>query len=247
MAYADVLPYTTPKYEFNGIRHLLQILERPGEEDEQCEGYMESCNPYIIFTIDERSFLDCLVESRSLGKSWECYDPSINELLIKIMEPAPHALGTTAFADIFHAWRGPYNPVYPLEPTGTMIFRGNSNKKKRADCSCRPEHPGLDMKWPTIAVEVVYTETPGKMMKDVGFWLNDCSGQVNIVLTVKIHRRGNISIQQWKMGAGTPVSVQKLEISKNPAPKCEKIQGSMQLSFEEIHLRPKGPNDRLYY
>ncbi|CRL20147.1 unnamed protein product [Penicillium camemberti] len=44
-------------------------------------------------------------------------------------------------------------------------------------------------------------------------------------------------------GNHTPLPVQKLEISRNPAPKCEKIQGSMQLSFEDIHLRPKGPND----
>lgn len=239
--YADVLPSTTPKYEFKGIQHLLQIVEGPGEEDEQCEGH----NPYIIFTIDERSFLDCLENSpsRSLGKSWECYDPSINELLVKIMESPPHGVAISAFTEIFLAWRGPYNSNYPLEGTGTIIFRGNSKKKKKADCSWRPEHSGLDRKWPTIAVEVAYTEPPAKMIRDVQFWLNECDGQVNIMLTVKIHKRGKISIEQWRMGARAPFPVQKLEISRNPAPNCEKIQGSMRLSFEDIHLRPKGPND----
>lgn len=58
--------------------------------------------------------------------------------------------------------------------------------------------------------------------------------------TVKIYE---ISIEQWKMGNRTPFPVQKLEITRNPAPNCEKIQGRIQLSFEDIHLRPKGPND----
>ncbi|KAJ5425591.1 hypothetical protein N7465_000661 [Penicillium sp. CMV-2018d] len=92
-----------------------------------------------------------------------------------------------------------------------------------------PEHSGLDRGWPTIVVEVAYSETPAKMIKDAKFWLNESSGQV--------------SIEQWKMGTRAPVPVQKLEITRNPAPKCEKIQGRMRLSFEEIHLRPKGSDD----
>ncbi|KAJ5967352.1 hypothetical protein N7501_003600 [Penicillium viridicatum] len=84
---------------------------------------------------------------------------------------------------------------------------------------------------------------PAKMIRDVDFWLNESSGQVNIVLTVKIYERGRISIEQWKMGARAPVPIQKLEITRNPAPKCEKIQGSMRLSFEETNLRPNGPDD----
>ncbi|KAJ5193493.1 hypothetical protein N7449_009635 [Penicillium cf. viridicatum] len=245
MAYADVLPSTTPKYEFKGIQHCLQIVEEPGEQDEQCKGYMDSRNPYVIFTIDERSFLDCFQnsEERSLRKSWEFYDHSINELLVNIMETTPHAVGTTAFTGIFLAWSGPYNPNYPLVGTGTAIFRGSSNQKKRADCSWMPEHSGLDRRWPTIAVEVAWSEPRGKVIKDVNFWLNESSGQVNIVLTVKIYERGRISIEQWKMGAHAPVPVQKIEITRNPAPKCEKIQGSMRLLFEDIQLRPKGPND----
>ncbi|CAI7576129.1 unnamed protein product [Penicillium palitans] len=241
MAYADVLPDTTPKYEFKGIQHLLQIVEGLEEQDEDCEGYMEgymgSRNPYIIFTIDERSFLDCLEnpEARSLRQSWECYDPSINELLVKIMESPPHAQGIFAFTKMFHAWQGPDNENYPLGDTGATLFRGTSNTKKRADCSWRPEHSGLDRKWPTIVVEVVYSERPAKMIQDVKFWLT----------AFNIHKRsGKISIEQWKVGAHTPFPVQKLEITRNPGPKCEKIQGrSMRFSFEEIHLRPKGPND----
>ncbi|KAL2705313.1 hypothetical protein AAEP93_000563 [Penicillium crustosum] len=80
------------------------------------------------------------------------------------------------------------------------------------------------------------------MIRKVNFWLNECSGQVNIVLTVKIHKRERISIiEQWKMGNRTPVPIQKLEITKNPAPNYEK--GSMRFSFEDIHLGPKGPDD----
>lgn len=58
------------------------------------------------------------------------------------------------------------------------------------------------------------------MIRDVKFWLNKSTGKVNIVLTVKIYE---ISIEQWKMGNRTPFPVQKLEITRNPAPNCEKI------------------------
>ncbi|CAI7630263.1 unnamed protein product [Penicillium viridicatum] len=100
-----------------------------------------------------------------------------------------------------------------------------------------PEHSGLDRGWLTIVVEVAYSETPAQMIRDVDFLVE------RIFRTVKIYERGRIFIEQWKMGAHAPAPIQKLEITKNPTPKCEKIQGRMRLPFEEIHLRPKGPDD----
>lgn len=81
------------------------------------------------------------------------------------------------------------------------------------------------------------------MIRDVAFWLTQSSGKVNVVLTVNLHTRGRISIEQWKMGGRAPVPVQRLEITRKPAPKCEKVRGSMRIPFDEIHLRPKGPRD----
>lgn len=248
MGYADVLPSTTRRYEFKGIQHSLEIVEGPDEEDEQYEQYAGSTlldDKYVIFTIDEGSFLDCFLnaEESSLRKSWEAYDPSINELLVKTIESAPHSVGTGTFIQLFHAWLGPYNRKDRLIGIGRTSCRGSSNNRKRPDCAWVPDHSGLDREWPTIVVEVSYSENRAKMMRDVNFWLNESSGQVNIVLTVRIHARRSISIQQWKMGNCTPFSVQKLEIAENPAPNCERIQGTMRLSFEDIYLRPKGRDD----
>ncbi|KAJ6127833.1 hypothetical protein N7471_009050 [Penicillium samsonianum] len=240
MSYKDVLP-SIAKYEFKGIQDCLQILD---QKQEQYEKNMDSF-PYVFFTIDERAFLDCFEnsEERELRKSWEFYDPSIKLLLVKIMESGPHATATAAFTQIFLTWRGPFDPNRPLVSTATNIFRGSLNKKKKADCSWTPAHPGLNRKWPTIAVEVAWSEPGWKLIQDVEFWLNQCHGQVNIVLTINICERGRILIRQWRSGARGPVQVQKIEITKDPAPKTEKIQGSMKLPFEQIHLRPKGPNE----
>ncbi|KAJ9489682.1 hypothetical protein VN97_g3570 [Penicillium thymicola] len=231
MGYADVLPSTTRRYEFKGIQHCLEIVEGPEEEDEQYEQYAGSTlldGKYVIFTIDEGSFLDCFLnaEESSLRKSWEAYDPSMNELLVKTIESVPHSVGTGTFTHLFHRWLGPYDANYPLIGIGTTSCRGSSNNRKRPDCAWVPKHSGLDRKWPTIVVEVSYSETPAKMMRDVNFWLNESSGQVNIVLTVRIHERRRISIQQWKMGNRTPFSVQKLEIAKNPAPNYKSLSAS---------------------
>ncbi|OQD60876.1 hypothetical protein PENPOL_c020G01074 [Penicillium polonicum] len=234
MSYADVLP-SAPKYEFKGIQHMLQLVEGPEPDD------MDPGDPYVIYTIDERTFNDCYATSdeRSLRKAFEAYDPSTNELLMNVMESRPHAVGGSAFTELFVLWLGRPNLNDPLVGTGRTVYQGTSNMKKSADCSWTLDH----REWPTIVVEVVYSETPAKMMKDVRFWLTECSGQVSIVLTINILERGRISIEQWKMGARAPVPVQKLEITRNPAPKCEKIQGRMRLYYEDIYLRPKGPND----
>jgi hypothetical protein len=241
MSYEEVLP-STPKYDFKGIQDCLRILEQPCEE---YEGYTESVNPYIIFTIDERPFLDCFAngEESPLRKSWESYDPSLNELLVKRTESGPHAIAVGVFTDKFLEWRGPVDDNYPLTTTTTKPFRGSLGQIKRADCAWTPTHSDLDRKWPSIVVEVVWSEPRGKLIRDVKFWLSQSYGKVNIILTITVSKCGNISIEQWKTRGATPVPVQTIEITRTPPPKCERVQGSMRLAFEDIHLRPKGKND----
>lgn len=62
VSFKDVLPSTTSRYNFEGIEQCLRVMgeEFYQYEREQSEGLS---NPYVIMNVDERSFLDCVVNS----------------------------------------------------------------------------------------------------------------------------------------------------------------------------------------
>lgn len=72
----EVLPATTPRYQYQGIEQCLRILEQEVERFAR-----EGGNPYVIvFDVDERSFLKCFVNSEDLTSSWVTYNDSASTL-----------------------------------------------------------------------------------------------------------------------------------------------------------------------
>ncbi|KAJ5511334.1 hypothetical protein N7453_003437 [Penicillium expansum] len=213
MSYEDVLPSTTPKYEFKGIQDCIQILENSEYPGEQDGAYMDSLDAYIIFIIDERSFLDCFENSdeRLLRKSWKFYDPSINLLVVRAMTSQIHEAAKRGFEQLFDAWVG-FDENYPLRPTGNASFP--------------------------------WTEKRQKLEHDMRFWLTECNDQVNIALTVSVHKRGTISVEEWRaMGANQPpVPRQRITIARDPGPNGSRVQGRLRLRYEDIHLRERPQN-----
>ena len=94
----------------------------------------------------------------------------------------------------------------------------------------------------SIAVQVACEDIPAKLENDMMFWLNQSSGEVNVVLSIKV-LPGRITIAQWRSNAcGIPLLVQNMEITKDPAPGCDNIQGSLRIPFEDIHYQPRPQN-----
>jgi len=240
MFYEDVLPSTTPRYEYEGIQHCLQILEQWSERSER----ESRPNPYLIFAIDERSFLECFVNSGEslLTKSWETYDHSSNHVLIK-MQSVEHATAAGAFDVIFTLWAHGVRDT-PLSSTSTRIVRGHT-RTKRADSSWTPRDPPAprSTKWPTLAVEVAWSEPRAKLQQDVAFWLNESKGEVKAALTITVRAHGRIAIEEWVLpttgNTTIPYPNQKIEIVRNPGPNCPRIQGQLTLQFRDIFLRDK--------
>lgn len=150
--YEDVLPSNTPKHEFRGVQDCLQILER---QREQYEGYMGIINPYIIFIIDDRSFLEYFKngDERRLRKSWKLYERSTNHLVIERPTSTVHEAAKGAFEALFALWAA-RDLNHPLIATGNASFQGTSNTEKAADSGWRPGYStgGRETDWPTIAV-----------------------------------------------------------------------------------------------
>lgn len=239
--YEGVLPPNTPKYEFRGIQDCLQILDR---QCEQYEGYMGILNPFLIFIIDDRSFLDCFEngEERLLRKSWKLYEPSTNHLFIEMPTSTIHEAAKGAFEAVFERWAGD-DSNHPLVVTGGANFRGSSNRSKCPDSGWRPGYSagGRATDWPTIAVEVVWSERRVQVEEDVKFWLTESNDQVNVAVTVTVYSRGRISIEEWRSRGPNrvPVPRQRIEIVRHPAPNCSRVSGSFRVPYEKIHARQK--------
>jgi hypothetical protein len=144
-------------------------------------------NPYFIMDIDERSFLECFVNSgeKLLTLSWEIYDHVPQSALLN-MESTTHAVAAGAFHTIFSAWARRVDD--PLSPTGTSPVRGQTQTKK-ADISWRPqEMPNGRSNWPTFVGEVAWSECRTKFQEDMKFWLDDPDRFVNFAISISVLR-----------------------------------------------------------
>ena len=201
-------------------------------------------DPYFIIDIDERSFLECFVNSgdKLLMLSWEMYDHTYQSALLK-MESSPHAVAGGAFSTIFSAWaRRVADPI--LTPTSTRTVRGQTRTKK-ADLSWAPRDipQGGSHKWPTFAGEVAWSEPRTKLQADIEFWLDDPESCVNVAITITV-LRGRIKIESWERNQNQPPSpTQWIEITRNSHGACPKVSGQLEIKFSDVFLRAKGPGE----
>lgn len=181
------LPTTTPMFQFHGEEQCSRVL------NQECDRYeLTGKEPYVIVTsVEERSFLEYFTKSNDdiMRKSCVSYDDQHSIVLVE-MEPEVHATGCDSFKTIIDTWVEKSKSI--VRPTGSTMFRGITRRKK-ADCSWKPtELPsGRNPQWPTMAVEVRWSEPVSHLMNDVCFWLNE-SNSVKIVLTVSISVRHKI-------------------------------------------------------
>lgn len=69
-------------------------------------------------------------------------------------------------------------------------------RSKQADRSWKPARQGRE--FPTVALEVGFSETAAKLEKDITWWINESKGDVRMGITIDIKRRsGCIEIKSW--------------------------------------------------
>lgn len=244
MSCQDYLPSTTPRYDYEGIQRCLAIVEQMVERNEDGKGLS---NPYFIINIDERSFLECFVnsEEKLLTLSWESYNHTSQFAILRV-EHASNVVAAGAFETIFSAWARRVIDT-PISSTNARPVRGHSVTKK-ADISWTPLDPpgGRSKKWPTLVGEVAWSgsqEARTKLEKDIRFWLEGSGDQVKVVLTITVHDRGRITIEKWDTIPVPQFPTQKIEIVDDPAPNCPRVNGQLQVPFRDVFLREKDKKD----
>ena len=245
MSWIDGLPSGTPRYKYEGIQQCLRIIEQERYEREASRD-LDLLNPYLVIDIDERSFLECFVNSGEnlLTLSWEIYDHSSHFTILK-MESGPHSVAAGTFNLIFGIWaRGVRDNL--IMPTNTKTIHSGAITK-RADISWTPFFPaaGRSANWPTFVGEVAYSQTRQSFLQAIEFWLKSSNGDVKTAITIHIRGRGRITIEQWARNQRPDGSMdlrfpeQKIEIQRSPEQNSPRVTGKLTLPFRDIFLRDK--------
>ncbi|KAJ6131181.1 hypothetical protein N7523_001641 [Penicillium sp. IBT 18751x] len=236
------LPQTTPIYQFQDVEHCVRSFEL---EIDRFETEGQGCG-YVVFThVDDRAFRKYFEESREklLMHSCKTYNFTTHFVVLR-MPSRMHERAHRAFAAIFDTWQRSQSKH--LAPMGAAGIEG-CQKLKSPDSSwgTNIKDRGKEPEWPTVVVEVGWTESTLTLMKNFLFWLQESGRAVRVVLSFLVYESGKITIQQWSLRQD-PVHVeptQNITIVRNKSTEQHEISGSLTIPFEDVYLCPKSPGD----
>ncbi|KAJ5101227.1 hypothetical protein NUU61_003449 [Penicillium alfredii] len=235
------LPPTTHRYPYKGSEQFLDTMLR--EHDRCLEG---EGSEYVVFTnVDERTFLQDLSESseKLIRNSLKSYC-SESQILIARMVSGPHEEAVFAFHDQLRDKLEPMHLGHSLHRFGRKTTH-EGPRTKEADHGLYPRRlpAGRTDKWPSIAIEVGYAESKGKLRNDLRWWLSQSSGEVKAAISISTHKsKREIVIEIWAMtdtSSGTkPTLQQRLVISKPTADGTTDVTNApLTVPFESLFLR----------
>jgi hypothetical protein len=108
-----------------------------------------------------------------------------------------------------------------------ISFRGATrsetpDRDKEADRSWAPRYlrGQAARQWPSVALEVGYSESTQKLHRDIAYWINYSNGQVKQAITIDIKNSGAITIASW-VASYTPTTTVVTQSGRNSAPSAD--------------------------
>ncbi|KAK2737867.1 hypothetical protein FQN55_000879 [Onygenales sp. PD_40] len=239
-------PKETSKYRFQGLENARRTYLH--ERDLFNDDTTASRSEFIIFTCVHPEILEQIPENDTLPIS--SYEKPLHILVLK-MPSEPREIVGGQFEDLMaikSAGMGVHNELVSRGGAGVT----SSRRTKQPDCSYRPIHPPgtRTTQWPTLVVEVGYSESAAKLEADATWWLND-SGvnngvQIAVTISIKQNKREIIFRKYERVHKSTrkqpdrmvPTIVQQITLSKPTDDAPVKVSSSpFVLSFEKVLLR----------
>ncbi|KAM5439691.1 hypothetical protein MferCBS31731_004448 [Microsporum ferrugineum] len=228
----------TNEYRYPGLDGVKVILSR---EYDRFLG--EHKSPHIVFTHIPQSEVD-IIDSERLGRI--DYHSSLQTLVIT-MPSLPHEEASRLFCGLV---------VLKAQSMGVrrlISFRGSTTTKarereKQADESWGPrQRRGQPGKWPTIVLEVAFSESREKVKADISWWLYRSNGAVLKAISIDIKRTsGNVYITLWERGAiltrqhpqPEPRVVGEMRICRGMDGRPTRVEGAdLTIPFHDMLLR----------
>ncbi|KAK2733474.1 hypothetical protein FQN55_003345 [Onygenales sp. PD_40] len=228
------LPSDTGEYNYLGFEHLKQVLT-------QHEGL------FVIFNgVSPEEF----EKHQNHFPGRLDYNSSL-KLLILNMPAFPHEEAAGEFDSLVTS------KAIEMSIRDEIYFRSATraetpDREKQADRSWspRPNPPGRSLDWPTVVLEVAFSESREKIKRDISWWLHQSKGDVLLGLTIDIKRpSGNIYLTSWERGRmptrlhpnPEPRPIQEIKVSRNPT----SLTGDdLVIPFHQLMLRTPGPRER---
>ncbi|EEP77317.1 predicted protein [Uncinocarpus reesii 1704] len=171
------------------------------------------------------------------------------ELLILTMLTRPHEapralFGVIIFDKLKHMG---LNPRRTLQIAGASRVATES-RRKEPDCSYLPKSlpDGRSDKWPSLIVEVGFTESARKLEMDAKWWLQASNGDVGLAITITVNARDrSIVLKTWENGPGDtgpqsalPRATQTVSVLGSIDPENPVVRnGPFLIPFQKLLLR----------
>jgi hypothetical protein len=121
------------------------------------------------------------------------YSPSL-QILIITMPSLPHEEAASSL-DIMIGTLAKEMKVYRrIKNCGSTTIE-TPDRSKQADRSWKPARS--QRKFPTVVLEVGFSEITAKLERDIAWWINKSKGEVKLGLTIDIKISGSIEIKSW--------------------------------------------------
>lgn len=116
--------------------------------------------------------------------------------------PEHEALGGTLFREIERKIEDIPGHVYAFCSVGATRFEGTiDNRNKEADFALQPATRVERTSWPSLVIEVGYSQRLDDLHADAAWWLRNSQGRTRFVIIAKISRDPfTLHIECWKWG-----------------------------------------------
>lgn len=122
------------------------------------------------------------------------YSPILRILIIR-MPSQPHEEAAASFEAMIVTISRKMQVYRRIAACGATRI-DTPSRSKQADRSWKPAREARE--FPTVALEVGFSETTAKLEKVIAWWINESKGEVRMGVTVDIKRRsGCIEIKSW--------------------------------------------------
>ncbi|KAJ5178137.1 uncharacterized protein N7500_000836 [Penicillium coprophilum] len=174
------LPSGTPVYRYNPQCAMTSLFPKYSVEDSFI--VLKHFPPDILAVYEERLPGRC------------DYSPSL-EILIITMPSQPHEEAASSFEMMLGTFAQKINVKRRIANCGATRV-DTPERKKQADRSWKPALQGR--KFPTLALEVGFSEATQKLEKDIAWWINGSKGEVTMGISIDIKRQSqSIEIKSW--------------------------------------------------
>ncbi|KAL4911801.1 hypothetical protein BDW62DRAFT_196196 [Aspergillus aurantiobrunneus] len=196
---------------------------------------------FLVSAVDDKTFTTEFLEAEDAPFSrWCAYDRTLELLLINMVKSKAHENAAGLFDNVFHEALITVGMERSLETIGAATHFATIGGKE-PDRAWQPTRLPQDRsdKWPTIVLEVAYSETKSKLQSDVRYWLRAPEGEVKTVLTLRIaQNEPRIVIERWEStGNGHGRRQQQVVITRIRSNKVTITGAPLVLEFERLFLR----------